>query len=199
MNRSPTVWFTSDHHFSHGNIIKYCNRPFSSVDDMDNYLIQNWNSYVNKGDTIYHLGDFGFTPNAKSYTIHKLQKICNKLKGNIILIKGNHDTNVDSIKRFSVVKNYHVIHTHGIRFVLFHYPMRSWQFANKGSIHLFGHCHANMPNYNLSFDIGIDNVAKNILGDGTIEGLKKENYRPLSVTEIIKYAKMNLTRPTYPI
>jgi calcineurin-like phosphoesterase family protein len=184
-----TTFFTSDHHFSHSNIIKYCNRPFSDVEEMNRILIENWNSVVKTNDTVYHLGDFGFTQRAKAEDFERLQKLCGRLRGKIILIKGNHDTNIDKIKRFETVKDYHVIHTHNTRFVLFHYPMRSWQFANRGSIHLFGHCHSNMPNHYKSFDIGIDNVARNILGDGTLEGLKKENYRPLGVYEVIDYAR----------
>lgn len=185
------IWFTSDTHFTHANIITYCNRPFhrqvivdglekteNDVFAMDDYLVDRWNSRVQKGDTVYHLGDFGFTPRAKTEGIARLQKIANKLKGNIILIRGNHDTNIDSIKRFETVKDYHVIHSHNTRFVLFHYPMRSWQFMNKGSIHLFGHCHTNMPPHYKSFDVGVDN-AKLILGD----------YIPFSVFEVIDYAK----------
>lgn len=177
------VLFTSDTHFTHSNIIKYCNRPFESVKEMDDCLIDNWNSIVNKGDTVYHLGDFGFTPKAKTEGIERLQKICNRLKGNIILIKGNHDTNVDKVKRFDIIKDYHVIHSHNTRFVLFHYPMRSWQFMNHGSLHLFGHCHSNMPPHYKSFDIGIDNVAK-IFGSG-----KQSDYRPITIDEVIGYAK----------
>lgn len=186
------IWFTSDTHFSHTNIITYCNRPFtkevhadgvsfdrvSDVEAMNDYLIDRWNERVQKGDVVYHLGDFGFTPRAKTEGIEKLQKIANRLKGKIILIKGNHDTNVDSIKRFETVKDYHVIHSNNTRFVLCHYPMRSWQFMSKGSVHLFGHCHANLPPHYKSFDVGVDN-AKNIIGD----------YAPMSVNEVIDYAK----------
>lgn len=187
------IWFTSDTHFSHGNIVTYCNRPFHRIVEgqnvpdaiaMNEYLIDRWNSRVQKGDTVYHLGDFGFTPNAKKDGIDRLQKVANRLKGKIILIKGNHDTNVDSIKRFEIVKDYHIIHTHNTRFVLFHYPMRSWQFMNHGSIHLFGHCHSNMPPHYKSFDVGVDN-AKKILGD----------YVPWSVFDVLNYAKTLQVQP----
>lgn len=192
------IWFTSDSHFGHTNIIKYCNRPFHKkavVDEvevdvpdvyaMNEHLIECWNSRVQKGDTVYHLGDFGFTPRAKTEGIVKLQKIADRLKGKIILIRGNHDTNIDSIKRFEAVKDIHVIHTHNTRFVLFHYPMRSWQFINHGSIHLFGHCHTNMPPHMRSFDVGVDN-AKLILGD----------YVPWSMDEVLNYAK-TLEKPKW--
>ena len=79
------IYFTSDTHFYHKNIIKYCNRPFKDEIDMNNKLIDNWNSIVTNNDTVYHLGDFALT----SY--NNLKDIFNKLNGNIILIRGNHD------------------------------------------------------------------------------------------------------------
>lgn len=77
-----TTWFTADTHFGHANIIKYCNRPFKSVDEMNEKLISNWNSIVQEGDTVYHLGDFSF----RGYYRYK-----NRLNGKIILLRGNHD------------------------------------------------------------------------------------------------------------
>lgn len=79
------VFFTSDTHFGHANIIKYCNRPFASKEEMDAVLLENWNSTVKPGDRIYHLGDFAFL---KSDAARDLLK---KLNGEKILIKGNHD------------------------------------------------------------------------------------------------------------
>ena len=90
------IYFTSDTHFGHKNIIKLCNRPFKDLDEMNNKLIHNWNSRVKEGDTIFHLGDFcfknsneergeGIRVNAKGWL--------SKLNGNIIVVKGNHDNN----------------------------------------------------------------------------------------------------------
>lgn len=77
------LFFTSDHHFDHANILKYCERPFVSVEEMNSALIDNWNSVVNPGDQIYHLGDF-------SLGIKSLN-IVSKLNGRKFLVAGNHD------------------------------------------------------------------------------------------------------------
>lgn len=60
------IWFTSDTHFGHTNIIEYCNRPFSCIEEMNGKIINNINSKVKHNDILYHLGDFSFR-NHKSY------------------------------------------------------------------------------------------------------------------------------------
>ena len=81
------VFITSDTHFNHKNIIKYCNRPFDSVDEMNNVLIDNWNKSIDNNDIIIHLGDFGFN----GYCPNSLQQIVANLRGRKWLILGNHD------------------------------------------------------------------------------------------------------------
>ena len=79
------IYVTSDPHFSHSNIIKYCNRPFSTVEEMDETLIKNWNDVVRPEDTVICLGDFALTSKEEIIRIGK------SLNGNKILILGNHD------------------------------------------------------------------------------------------------------------
>lgn len=80
------VWFISDTHFGHKNIIKYEaeKRPFNSIEEHDETLIENWNKCVKKNDTIWHLGDVAFG-------VHTLDKVMPRLNGNKRLVLGNHD------------------------------------------------------------------------------------------------------------
>ena len=86
---NENVWFTSDTHFNHANIIKYCNRPFASVEEMNEKLIENWNSVVGKDDLTWCLGDFCLGPDQKKH----IPELVSKLNGRINLILGNHDHN----------------------------------------------------------------------------------------------------------
>lgn len=170
------IYFIADTHFGHHSIIQYCSRPFSNIDEHDEGLIHNWNSVVKKGDTIYHLGDFGYTKNSD-----RLRKICNKLTGNIILIRGNHDTNLDSIKfRFNCIKDTHLLSTkvfdNKVRIFLSHYPHRTWIHRPRDCYHLYGHVHGNMGSYGLSFDAGVDCWG----------------YRPISIEDVYNHVQENL-------
>lgn len=79
------VFFTSDTHFNHANIIDFCKRPFGSVEEMNEALIANWNRVVSKDDIIFHLGDFCFGGS------EVWNSILDRLNGKIYLILGNHD------------------------------------------------------------------------------------------------------------
>jgi calcineurin-like phosphoesterase family protein len=79
------LFFTSDHHFGHNNIIKYCNRPFENVDEMNAALIKRWNEKIPPDGDVYHLGDFALCHP------EKLEEILDQLNGRIHLIIGNHD------------------------------------------------------------------------------------------------------------
>ena len=77
------IWFTSDLHFFHENIIKFCGRPYYSIEDMNESLIKNWNDTVGKDDKVFVLGDFVFR-RGKTETA----KIINQLNGDIYLVPG---------------------------------------------------------------------------------------------------------------
>ena len=79
------IWFTSDTHFGHNNIIKFCKRPWKTTEEMDEALIERWNSVVKPDDIVFHLGDFAFATNSR------WKELINRLNGHIHLILGNHD------------------------------------------------------------------------------------------------------------
>ena len=147
-------WVTSDTHFRHANIIKYCKRPFASVEEMDQKLLENINAKVKKNDTLYHLGDF-----AKSDVAYFRNRInCD----NIILILGNHDRIPYTSPLFRAVKDMHVIKTtidgEPKDIVLCHYALKVWNKSHYGAWHLYGHSHGDLPDDEtaLAFDAGVD-------------------------------------------
>lgn len=81
----PNIFFTADHHFGHENIIKFSERPFESLEHMNEELIKRWNEKIGPGDTVYHLGDISL--GKPDFT----KEILDRLNGNIHLIKGNHE------------------------------------------------------------------------------------------------------------
>ena len=81
------VYFTADCHFDHTNIIKYCNRPFKNIKQMNETIIKRWNKIINKDDLVYHIGDFAFRGQLNA---RKFECILN---GDIVHIQGNHDLN----------------------------------------------------------------------------------------------------------
>jgi calcineurin-like phosphoesterase family protein len=155
------IYFTADLHLGHNNIIKYCNRPFDSVEEMDYTIIANWNSRVKENDVVYIIGDFAFK---------ELSGYASRLIGIKYLILGSHDkiNHVDSL--FYERINLHIlppiweIPISGLKdeygknrlIVLCHYSMRSWNKSHYCSYHLFGHHHGKLSPYGLSFDVGVD-------------------------------------------
>lgn len=159
------IFFTSDTHFCHSNVIKYCKRPFSSIEEMDEALINNWNSVVGPNDYVFHLGDFCFGGS------DKWKQIISKLNGHIILIKGNHDHMSKSMESmFEYVSYQMYIEIDKCRIYLNHYPFLTYAGPYKKApiYQLFGHVHSNKNmtgkdkgRLNLLFptqyDVGVDN------------------------------------------
>lgn len=163
------IWFTADTHFTHTNILKYCNRPFESIEEHDEILIQNWNRVVKPKEMVYHLGDVGFSFKAKNP--YRLITILQKLHGKIFLIRGNHDGQaMISADRFVSVKDVHTLKHQKQKLFLSHYSHRTWPGAYRGVPHLYGHSHGNLPDYGLSFDVGVDNW----------------NYTPISFDQVME-------------
>lgn len=180
------IYFTSDLHFHHENIIPSCHRPFRNAEDMNEKLIRNWNEVVRPEDEVYILGDVTLKGADAAYEC--LSQLCGKK----YLVRGNHDSFVT--KRtwepyaftFEWVKDYAELDVHGISFVLCHYPFLEWNHMYRGAIHLHGHQH-NGPSYNEGqkaqgirrYDAGVD----------------ANDYRPVSVEEILSFVTQKLPAP----
>lgn len=138
------IFVTSDEHFGHKNIIKYCSRPFSDVEEMDSVLISNFNKVVGIDDLTYHLGDF---------TFNNFKKYSEQLNGENVFLVGNHDR---WAKKEVNLKDYLEIYHNGCLFVMCHYPIFEWKKKHYGAIHLHGHTHGNKKDGNNFFDVGVD-------------------------------------------
>lgn len=181
------IFFTSDLHFGHENVLKFDNRPFQTVEEMDEELIRRWNNKVGKGDLVYVLGDMIW----KTET-NEAAALIKKLNGQIILIKGNHDRflhNATAKKALAGVKDYDdicVALEDGTtrRCILSHYFIPFYNGHRYNAIHLHGHSH-NTDEYYM--ELGITKAIKD-------SGLNVEiynvgcmfwNYEPVTLDEIL--------------
>lgn len=179
-NSSDKLFFTSDTHFFHSKIIEYANRPFTSVQEMNETLIQNWNEVVPEDGIVFHLGDFCFG------TSEQWLQILSKLKGNIHLVMGNHDMRMageNIMRRFASVSQQRTIIVAGQSVILNHNPFLCYGGAYRGVWQLFGHVHSGPRNsgtgkddarlvhlFPTQYDVGVDN----------------NEYRPVSYEQLKK-------------
>ena len=139
-----TIWFTSDQHWGHGKIIQHCSRPFIDVDEMNQQLITRWNSVVQRGDTVYHLGDMFYR-----CAVDDARQIIACLNGKINLVLGNHDGIAQQLRpHFGWIKEYYELNVEDAdalqgkqRIILMHYPLLSWRGSGRSTWSLFGHEH----------------------------------------------------------
>lgn len=169
------MFFTSDNHFNHANIIEYENRPFESVQAMNEEMIVRWNAKVNEKDDVYILGDFAFSNPVP---------ILDALKGRKHLIIGNHDKPIlhskEASGRFVWIKDYYKLRIGKQRIVLFHFPIMVWDQTDFGSYHFYGHVHSN-PNIRHPQFVSLKN-SYNV-------GADVNNYEPVSLDEIVAKIK----------
>ncbi len=164
------IWFTSDLHFGHNNIMRFCNRPWKSIEEMDEGLIKNWNSVVGENDIVFNLGDFAFAPN------WRWKEILERLNGVHYLIMGNHDCSRypgDSIMSlFHNVSQQMILKIDNRTVYLNHYPFLcyggSWRTPDNAIYALYGHVHSGPNNigrdrsrlvhlFPYQYDVGVDN------------------------------------------
>lgn len=151
------VFYTSDNHFGHKNILKYCPRPWTSIEDMNEGMIQRWNAVVGPEDVVYHIGDFCFLP------FNKAKEIVARLNGQKIIVKGNHDRGLERLKEMGFQAACHSMEREdgGCRWLLVHNPADA---AGTGATNILcGHVHqhwARQTNYmNMGMDVinvGVD-------------------------------------------
>ena len=163
------IWLTSDNHFHHEKIIQLEGRPFLSVEEMNETLIDRWNLLIKPKDDAYILGDL--TLGSKKENI----ELFPKLNGKKYLIKGNHDrVTKDWYEHFIWIKDYHELKAFKQTFILFHYPIYSWRKKEKGYIHLHGHTHGgdSHPDFDHALKLNV--------------GVGLNNYYPLELEHIIE-------------
>ena len=169
------IFFTADLHLGHANIIKHCDRPFSSVEEMDKHLISAWNSRVRPNDSVYILGDLIFRSAAGP------DSYLSKLRGKKHLILGNHDASwvkkTDMSAHFATVERYAEISDGQHRMTLCHYPLMSWNRMSKGSYMIHGHIH----NSRDAFYFPLIRQMPNLLN----ASVEVNGYRPVKMNELI--------------
>lgn len=165
------IFLCADTHFSHHAIIKCCNRPFDNIEEMNETIINNWNSMIGNNDIVYHLGDFmmGLTLKNINKSFDKLTQLVGRLNGKIHLISGNHDKILIKLCRiknecpFEIIENRKFIKSQGRKITLTHKALND-------DYTLHGHSHTNLSNNGyVRLDVGIDNF----------------NYYPVSLENIM--------------
>lgn len=150
------IWFTADFHLSHTNIIKFCNRPFRDVEEMNAVIQENLFKSINSGDILYYLGDLKFNlyRDIATNLFEKLKNI------ETHYITGNHDSaeviKIAKIHCATVSPLKHIV-IEGKSIILCHYAMRVWHKSHFNSWQLYGHSHGRLDPVGKQYDIGVDN------------------------------------------
>lgn len=160
------IWFWSDQHFGHENIIKYCNRPFRDARHMQEQLIANYNSVVEPGDVVIWAGDVTFMETTL------MNEIMGELHGYNILVLGNHDINHGKVRDLDFDEIHKVFSLHN--FVVSHHP---WHNIPKGYFHIHGHTHDHKTTHPRHINVCVENT----------------NYTPRNFTSVLQEAHEKMT------
>ena len=180
-------FYISDWHYGHANCIAFDNRPFRSVDEMNETLVSRWNQTVAPGDIVYVLGDMFWCKGKDALEVLK------RLNGSKFLIRGNHDRCNDTafIKQFAKVCDYLEIEDAGRKVVLCHYPIPCFKNHFYGWYHLYGHVHTsfewNMMRHDRYLMQELYGKECRMYNVGAM--LPYMDYTPRTLDEIIKYAE----------
>jgi len=134
-------YYISDMHLGHNNVLRFDNRPFTSVEEMDRTLIEYWNMRVREDDHVYVVGDFSYK------SAYAPEYYLSKLNGHKHLIVGNHDGVIMKSPKaqeyFESIAKILRINDEGRGVVLCHFPIADWEARHHGSMHVYGHIHGN--------------------------------------------------------
>ena len=151
------TFITSDNHFFHKAIMKFCSESrmhHTNIDELNAAMVTQWNSQVSDKDNVYCTGDFSLG------NANKTAEILPQLNGKLHLIRGNHDHWVDknSNKQYwRSINQYYMLRYHKLKFVLFHFPIHDWECMAHGAYHLYGHVHGRPTGIEgRCMDVGID-------------------------------------------
>jgi calcineurin-like phosphoesterase family protein len=169
------IYATSDEHYFHAKLLGLQNRPFKTVEEMNEAILEGHNSIVKPEDEVWHLGDFFLGVGTE---FHKIWPILHKLNGKHHLIRGNHDTDAKVSflhKDFASIQHYAEISVCKTKVVMSHFPMLRWHHSDKGSVMLHGHCHGHLlyPFKAKIMDVGVDpNGFKPVLIEQVVQEMK---------------------------
>lgn len=180
-----TLWFVADTHYGHEAVIRFGNRPWGSVDEMNEGLVEAWNAVVSPRDEVWHLGDVSFIG---ATALDFLRRV----NGRVHVCFGNHDSRKELIdlelnEWVESIQHVKYLRWQKRRFWLSHYAHRVWPNSNAGSFHLFGHSHGDMDiGGGRLMDVGVDATAKRI---GNWRTPRARDYRPVSFDEVVSALK----------
>ncbi|TBA24696.1 metallophosphoesterase [Rhizobium ruizarguesonis] len=154
-------FYVSDTHLGHERMLSMQPRPFSTIEEHDEYIVAAWNSVVGDDDIIYHLGDFAFN---LSRDADRIRTIFARLKGRKFLVIGNHDVDKRGNLHSTLASlDWAARPEHALRVKdggrdlwLSHYAARSWPSQHYGAVHFYGHSHGKLPGVGRSRDVGVD-------------------------------------------
>lgn len=170
------VFFTSDSHFTHFNVAKLCNRPYSSRSEMNQCLIDNWNKVVPEDGIVIHCGDFMLS---HKIGFKEYSKYINKLNGTIYLTRGNHDRiDLGNYDNKLIVNDCMHIQVEKTLIYAQHYPC----LAFNGDIQVFGHIHTLSDG--LVHGLDSDVIPKLKYNQYDV-GVDQNNYTPINYNELI--------------
>ena len=189
------IWFTSDCHFGHRNILSFCERPFENTKEMEKAIIENWNRVVKPNEKVFCLGDFSWF-----HSRHEIKKIVNRLNGKIYMILGNHDKEeafeLCDTEKLHICSDITYLYlrpeinniddrfeTNCYTIVLSHFPQLCYSQSEKNNTYnFFGHIHSRKDQPMIEFGEPIKLLKQRQYDIG----MDRHDYTPIDFFDILK-------------